>query len=401
MDVSNSREFYESVSTFDRFIEVADPRHYREVPEDWLVIITDIEGSTKAIEENRYKEVNMLGAATIAAALNALGGRKIPFVFGGDGATLLIHGSDLTSVAPALRATQKMAETAYRMRIRIGVVPVADLRREGASVHVARFRVSEQANLAMVRGGGLGLAEKWIKSPELGDRYRLRPSEDGAEGAATLDGLSCRWSPIPARKGEMISLLVLALGTHDRMDKTYVEVMREIEAIFHREDEARPLTLEKLLAMKRKFSPSNLKPELSLRMIETRSLAKRARVLVGAAIAVVSVFVGVRLRLSLFPGFDPIKYAAGLAANTDFRKFDDMLRMISDCETAQRERLVAFLERLRGEGKLVYGLHVSSHALMTCLVFTTDDHIHFIDGSGGGYAMAAWQLKEQLRALDR
>jgi hypothetical protein len=46
---------------------------------------------------------------------------------------------------------------------------------------------------------------------------------------------------------------------------------------------------------------------------------------------------------------------------------------------------------------LVYGLHVSKHALMTCLVFDRfGKQVHFVDGSGGGYALAAKQMKEQL-----
>lgn len=45
----------------------------------------DIRGSTRAIEEGRYKQVNMVGAAVITAVLNACAGYEIPFVVGGDG----------------------------------------------------------------------------------------------------------------------------------------------------------------------------------------------------------------------------------------------------------------------------------------------------------------------------
>ena len=35
---------------------------------------------------------------------------------------------------------------------------------------------------------------------------------------------------------------------------------------------------------------------------------------------------------------------------------------------------------------------------MTCLVFdlTSAEHVHFIDGADGGFALAARQLKEQI-----
>jgi hypothetical protein len=81
------------------------------------------------------------------------------------------------------------------------------------------------------------------------------------------------------------------------------------------------------------------------------------------------------------------------------RKFDDMLRMVVDCSNAQAEQVHQFLEGRFLEGQLFYGLHRSDHALMTCLVFSATDnqHLHFIDGAGGGYAYAATQMKSQLR----
>jgi hypothetical protein len=42
-------------------------------------------------------------------------------------------------------------------------------------------------------------------------------------------------------------------------------------------------------------------------------------------------------------------------------------------------------------------VHRSDAALMTCLVFSLErsDHLHFIDGTGGGFTLAARQLKAQ------
>ena len=39
---------------------------------------------------------------------------------------------------------------------------------------------------------------------------------------------------------------------------------------------------------------------------------------------------------------------------------------------------------------------------MTCLVFSLEasDHLHFIDGADGGFALAARQLKAQLAAAN-
>ena len=46
-------------------------------------------------------------------------------------------------------------------------------------------------------------------------------------------------------------------------------------------------------------------------------------------------------------------------------------------------------------GHCRFGLHRQNSALMTCIVPSpfTRDHMHFIDGASGGYAMAARNLK--------
>ena len=89
-----SARFYEDMPSFDDFAGFTDIGRYRPLPGDWQVVIADIRGSTKAIAEGRYKDVNMMGAACITAVLNALKAfdpvTVVPYVFGGDGATLAV-----------------------------------------------------------------------------------------------------------------------------------------------------------------------------------------------------------------------------------------------------------------------------------------------------------------------
>ena len=94
-------------------------------------------------------------------------------------------------------------------------------------------------------------------------------------------------------------------------------------------------------------------------------------------------------------GFDPARYRRQLVENTDFRKFDDGLRMTLDCTPALADRLEALLMEAQQKGTAHYGLHRQDAALMTCFVpsATRSDHIHFVDGAMGGYAMAARTLK--------
>jgi hypothetical protein len=99
-----------------------------------------------------------------------------------------------------------------------------------------------------------------------------------------------------------------------------------------------------------------------------------------------------RLRLGRF---DPDRYLRQTALNTDFRKFDDGLRMTVDCSLPAAD---AIEQRLASAvpGTIRYGTHRQSAALMTCIVPSPlmDNHLHFVDGAGGGYAAAAARLKQ-------
>ncbi len=79
-------DFYAGLAIVNGFGRITDTSVYRPVPDGWLIALTDIVDSTRAIGDGRYKVVNTAGAAMIAAIANALPGRDIPSVFGGDGA---------------------------------------------------------------------------------------------------------------------------------------------------------------------------------------------------------------------------------------------------------------------------------------------------------------------------
>lgn len=96
--------------------------------------------------------------------------------------------------------------------------------------------------------------------------------------------------------------------------------------------------------------------------------------------------------------YDAPAYKQELITNSDFRRFDDMLRLVLDCSVEQVAALEESLKTLRLGGGIAYGLQVADTALMTCLVFNLEksEHVHFIDGGDGGFAIAAKQLKAQL-----
>jgi hypothetical protein len=110
----------------------------------------------------------------------------------------------------------------------------------------------------------------------------------------------------------------------------------------------------------------------------------------------VLVLVSDRLHLKPF-GFDAEVYKRDTAQNSDFRKFDDGLKMTLDVDAAVLERIQSRLAAAERDGVARFGLHRQDSALMTCLVASPmqRNHAHFIDGAAGGYAMAAAALKSK------
>jgi len=390
--VVDSSRFFADLATFDQFAEVPTMAHYRPAPDDWNVVITDVKGSTQAIEAGRYKDVNALGVASIVAVRNALPGLEIPYVFGGDGATLLVPGDPETKarVQAALRGLVAMSGASFGLQMRASCVPIAELTGAGHDVLVAKFGASEHVVFAMFAGSGLTEAERRIKDPEEGQRYGV---DTNGPISASFDGFECRWRPIPSRRGQVLALLVQARAS-DRTEasEVYREVLRLVES--HTGGEGRPVAPEVLEL--RGFG-DGFEQEARIKAGRARGL----RFFFAQLLARLSALVGARLmrRGRRAFGFPGDVYCQEVTDNTDFRKFDDTLRMVIDVSPSQREHLEAGLAEMHAAGKIAYGTHAAASLLMTCAIGDYHgDHVHFVDGADGGYALAAKQLKAQLKA---
>src|SRR3954471_7592862 len=127
-------DFYARLPLFRDFTEVMDPGLFSPLPSDWVVGVADVVQSTKAIAENRYKAVNMAGAAVIVAVTNALHDRDFPFVFGGDGASFAVPHEAAAAARHALAETAAWVQEDLDLTLRIGMVPVAEIRAQGLDV---------------------------------------------------------------------------------------------------------------------------------------------------------------------------------------------------------------------------------------------------------------------------
>lgn len=379
-------DFFASLPAFREFDAVTDAGRYQPLPEGWLLATSDIVGSTQAIDAGRYKAVNMAGASVIAAVMNASPGLNLPFVFGGDGAVVAVPPRVEAATRQALAAVQAWVADEMGFTLRAGLVPVSAVRAAGLDVKVARFQPADEVFYAMFSGGGSSWAEAQMRA----GRFTVDPAPSGTK--PDLTGLSCRWSPFEARHGEILSVIAVpAAGDPAEFDRLVADI---IAMLASEEREGHPLPAE---AKPFPFFPKGSR-------LEARAHAPRGMRLIQQAIIMAQNLVGgtidhFNLRTKIF---DPKVYKTDMVRNSDFRKFDDGLKMTVDIDPARSAQIEALLEEASARGICRFGLHRQTTALMTCLVPTPlhRDHMHFIDGGSGGYAQAASQMKAKAARFD-
>jgi hypothetical protein len=376
-----SDRWVDSVPILDRFAMAAEPSHYIPLPDHWHIGVSDVVDSTSAIEVGRYKAVNLAGAATISAVANALMGELPLFVFGGDGARVAVSADQSAAAADALSRVASWAQRELNLHLRVGMAQVAAIRAAGFDVRIAFLQASDNVRHAMFTGGGLEWAEAQLRAGAISLRMTA------TVGEPDLTGLSCQWGPILARQGTILSLIVKPApgGSEAR----FAEIARRLTATLDNAADPNPVPPD---------GPDVRWHATSTALQSRIGRKRRPRWWQGLRVLVTSGLSWLVFKRGLRIGrFDPNRYRREIAANTDFRKYDDGLMMTIDCSPHTAARLRAVLEEAAAEGVVRYGLHMQDKALMTCVVPSLhgSDHMHFVDGAGGGYASAARQLRHQ------
>ena len=382
--------FYADLPVVSDLGESTRPENCAPLPEDWHIALCDVRNSTIAIQSGKYKNVNTLGAAAITAVLNAADGLDIPFGFEGDGCVLCVPPCLLEDARAALSKTREIASDSFGLDLRIGTVPMADIRSGGYEILVARYRVTEHYDQAVFSGGGMAFADSLLKDPRPDNKYLI---PDSVAPRGSMEGFECRWEDVPSRHGETVSLIVRSLSDDPELSGAlYRLVIAKVSEVYGTPDACHPLSLPGLSFS---FDSKQLGNEAGVRAAGRGAWGKwlwKMRMRWFAALGAFLMKSGIKTEETNWG-----KYKETLVRNSDVRKFNDGYRQILAGTAAQRKILDAWLNERFQNDELIYGIHTTDRAHMTCLIFNyAGKHVHFIDGADGGLYLASKELKRRL-----
>lgn len=381
MTVNNNDLFYSrlpvnQISLSDLLME---DHLFFKIPSNWHVLITDVKKSTEAVANGLHETVNLVATGSIVAVLNIAykANITVPFFFGGDGATFIVPPSILDAVIKALHKHQQNTEQNFNIMLRVGHVPVETIYAKEHLLNVSKLRTSDLFSIPVLLGGGLSYAEKIIK----GEDYMLEPPPM-TEDELDMSGMQCRWDKIkpPENYDEVVSLLIIAREGANQA-AAFKKVIDLLDKIYGDTEKRKPITTSKL---KLKGTLKKIGREMRVRMGGYKPLY-----LIRTWFTTLLGSLYFRTKLGK-------TYLNQLVDMSDTLVIDGRINTVFSGTTTQRQELELALNDLEREGHIGYGLFVSKESVMSCYVRGMDEnHIHFVDGSDGGYTKAASVLKKK------
>lgn len=374
--------------------EAFDPDRYALLPDDWAVAVADVVASTRLAARGRDRDVNFAAGAVVAAlsAVCATPDQPAACQFGGDGAVAAVPASKIAETRAVLAALADWAQTELDVPLRVGLVPVADLHAAGHEVRAALHDFGNGNVFGQFLGDGVSTAETWVKGDA---RWRLEPAPGPIPG---LEGLSCRWQPIPPRRGGVMCVIIDPLRPGAEGAALLAALQAEIEAVV-------PTGAAAPLGDGSTLTPGGL-PDAHALEIEARTeprarrLSRKLRAVVGSAVLRLAHWLAHWLGCTL-GRVDADFYRRRLAERTDYRKQAGGPRFVLDLSDDEAARIEAILATAEARGDIRFGTARARATTLTCMVgdFLADRHVHFVDGDGLGFWRASVELKKKIKTL--
>ena len=385
----SSKHFYRNLKTLQVPVtEVFYQNNFSDVPEDWFIIMSDVKDSTQAVSSGKHNDVNLIAAGSLIVALNIAKSAdiEIPFFFGGDGSTLIVPEILLKDIIEGLSLHNINTNKNFGLQMHIGSMSIKEVLQAGHYIKIAKVKYGTGFNKPFVIGDGLRFAEKKIK----GATEEIQ--ENAADSEVNLTGLECKWDKIkpPGEKNEIVCYLIETIDPAKQLE-VYRTVLHNADEIYGNEKMRNPLSLDRLKLL---FKLDKLKKEM---------LAKYGKWTLNSLVfSFIKSLAGkfyfrYNLKVNDLRGKD---YLRQVIDNADTLTIDGRINTIISGTRDKRIKFLEYLNAQEKEGNLLYGHHISTESVMTCYIENYNaKHIHFVDGSNGGYTEAAKELKQKINAF--
>ncbi|WP_449399076.1 DUF3095 family protein [Chryseobacterium wanjuense] len=267
---------------------------------------------------------------------------------------------------------------------------VRDIYSDGCKLNMAKYSTSTSFSVPVILGNGLSYAEKIIKSGDnephfdsgYGENFSTEDLYRLNEYKPNMNGMVCRWDVIdpPKKYEEVVTLLVVAKSISEQAS-VYRKILQQIDQIYGLPEIRQPISIPKL---KLNSTFKQLSAEIRVRLGTIKKLE------------LLKTWIYTQYFRYYFTTKKGKMYLNSLVEMSDTLNIDGRINTIISGNSMQRLKLLHLLDEMELKGDIIYGLSVSNASVMSCYVRNLEGgHIHFVDGSDGGYTKAALMLKSK------
>ncbi|SCY26843.1 Protein of unknown function [Nonlabens sp. Hel1_33_55] len=383
--MENSKHFYANLKAENAAVRKILRREsaFVNVPNDWHVVVADVQNSTAAVNKGLHNNVNLAATGSVATVMNIakvkLKDEEIPYFFGGDGVTFLTHQDIVETVITALKTYKTHVKENLHLILKVGSMPVSEIYEARNKISIAKCEINDFLNIPVLIGNGLKFAERQIK-----DNFETLQGNTDYLKNIDLKGMECRWEEIAPRNKENQVVCLLALCSDEAQQATtYAEIMDIIHLVFGDLKERQPITT------------TRLKLNATVDKIRKEMMARLGKEDMG--------YLMKNWLITYFGTFyfkffkEGKQYLSKVSQLSDTIMFDGTLNTVMEGSPSQIESLRNYLDMMEREGRITYGIHTTYASVMSCYVQDRkNNHVHFVDGTEGGYTSAAVIFKNKL-----
>lgn len=360
---------------------------FTAVPMDWHVLLVDVKEPSIALEHGLHNDVNLVATGSIITVLNTIKSigkdMQIPYFFRGDGATFIVPNAVLTTIFMALETYGIHVSKNLKLKIHVGSYKVADVYQKGSTIRIAKLKLNKYLVISIIHGNGLKFAEQLIRH-----NYKEDVTVSEQPYPLDLDGMECRWDEIyPSEEEKKVICLMVVCNNEQLQSELYTKILDEIDYVFGDLDKRTPITTVKL------------KLDNSFRKMRAEMYARLGTFDRGYLIQNWLITYFGKYYFKFFKGGKD--YLFRVTQLSDTIVLDGSINTIFSGTEKQLKQLKMLLDTLENDGKILYGLHATYASIMSCYIEDREEnHIHFVDGTEGGYIKAAAHLKSKLKRKD-